>query len=119
MAFIDADKTNYLNYYDRWLQRVRRSGPILFDNTLWGEAVADPQNRDDDTSALRELNDRLLADQRISLSLMPIGDGLTLGRVRLGPAAPGSCLDRNPLHRIRLVHGTVTQLARPLYLVIY
>ena len=82
MAFIDADKTNYTNYYDRCLQLVRRGGLILFDNTLWGGAVADPQNRDDDTRALRELNDRLLADARISLSLVPIGDGLTLARVR-------------------------------------
>lgn len=82
MAFIDADKTNYANYYDRCLQLVRRGGLILFDNTLWGGAVADPQEQDDDTRALRELNDRLLADQRISLSLVPIGDGLSLARVR-------------------------------------
>ncbi|MCB1773919.1 MAG: class I SAM-dependent methyltransferase [Gammaproteobacteria bacterium] len=82
MAFIDADKTNYANYYDRCLQLVRRGGLILFDNTLWGGAVADPQKQDDDTRALRELNDRLLADRRISLSLVPIGDGLSLARVR-------------------------------------
>ena len=66
----------------RCLQLVRRGGLILFDNTLWGGAVADPQKQDDDTRALRELNDRLLADRRISLSLVPIGDGLSLARVR-------------------------------------
>jgi predicted O-methyltransferase YrrM len=82
MAFVDADKTNYLNYYERCLQLVRGGGLILFDNTLWGGAVADAQNHADDTVALRELNDRLLADARISLSLVPIGDGLTLARVR-------------------------------------
>jgi predicted O-methyltransferase YrrM len=82
MAFIDADKTNYLNYYERCLRLVRGGGLILFDNTLWGGAVADVQNHADDTVALRELNDRLLADARISLSLVPIGDGLTLARVR-------------------------------------
>lgn len=82
MAFIDADKTNYLNYYERCLRLVRPGGLIMLDNTLWGGAVADPDDRDADTLALRQLNDRLLADQRISLSLVPIGDGLTLARVR-------------------------------------
>jgi len=80
MAFIDADKTNYPNYYERCLTLVRRGGLILFDNTLWGGAVADPAEQDADTQALRKLNDRLHKDERVSLSLVPIGDGLTLVR---------------------------------------
>jgi O-methyltransferase len=82
MAFIDADKTNYLGYYARCLRLVRPGGLILFDNTLWNGAVADPADQDPDTLAIRALNDALLADERISLSLVPIGDGLTLARVR-------------------------------------
>ena len=82
MAFIDADKTNYLNYYERCLTLLRRGGLLLFDNTLWDGAVADPGVQDDDTRALRELNDTLHKDERVSISLVPIGDGLTLARKR-------------------------------------
>jgi predicted O-methyltransferase YrrM len=82
MAFIDADKANYTQYFDRCLTLVRPGGLILFDNTLWGGRVADPQDRDEDTRAIRALNDRLLGDQRVTLSLVPIGDGLTLARKR-------------------------------------
>ena len=82
MAFIDADKTNYANYYARCLRLVRPGGLILFDNTLWNGSVADPADQEPDTVAIRALNDALLADERISLSLVPIGDGLTLARVR-------------------------------------
>lgn len=82
IAFIDADKTNYHNYYERCLRLVRRGGLIMFDNTLWGGAVADPDDHDDDTVALRALNEMLLHDQRVSMSLVPIGDGLTLARKR-------------------------------------
>ncbi len=82
MAFIDADKTNYLNYYESCLTLVRRGGLIMFDNTLWGGAVADPSDQEADTLALRELNDRLHKDERVSISLVPIGDGLTLARKR-------------------------------------
>jgi O-methyltransferase len=82
MAFIDADKSGYVDYYERCLRLLRRGGLVMFDNTLWDGAVADPADRSDDTRALRELNDRLLADERVSLSLVPIGDGLTLARVR-------------------------------------
>lgn len=82
LAFIDADKTHYYAYYQRCLQLVRQGGLILFDNTLWDGAVADPDDRTDDTMALRELNDNLLGDERIDLSLVPIGDGLTLARKR-------------------------------------
>jgi predicted O-methyltransferase YrrM len=82
MAFIDADKPNYLNYYERSLQLVRTGGLLLFDNTLWSGAVADPRDREPDTLAIRELNDALHRDERVSISLVPIGDGLTLARKR-------------------------------------
>lgn len=82
MAFIDADKTNYLNYYERCLTLVCRGGLLMFDNTLWGGAVADPAKQDADTQTLRELNDRLHKDECVSISLVPIGDGLTLARKR-------------------------------------
>ncbi|MCB1786689.1 MAG: class I SAM-dependent methyltransferase [Gammaproteobacteria bacterium] len=82
LAFIDADKTNYRNYFERCLQLVRPGGLLMFDNTLWGGAVADPEDHDEDTLALRTLNELLLVDQRVSVSLVPIGDGLTLARKR-------------------------------------
>jgi predicted O-methyltransferase YrrM len=82
MAFIDADKPNYLNYYERCLQLLRTGGLLLFDNTLWSGAVADPRDREPDTLAIRELNDALHRDERVSISLVPIGDGLTLARKR-------------------------------------
>ncbi len=81
-AFIDADKTNYLAYYERLMNLVHPGGLIVVDNTLWGGEVANPGNRDEDTVALREFNDVLLADPRIDLSLLPLGDGLTLARRR-------------------------------------
>lgn len=82
MAFVDADKTNYEYYYERCLQLVRPGGLLMFDNTLWGGAVADPEDQDEDTRALRALNDRLHRDERVSISMVPIGDGLTLARIR-------------------------------------
>ena len=77
-AFIDADKENYLAYYERCLKLLRRGGLIAVDNTLWSGRVAEPDNREADTVALREFNSKLLHDQRIALSLLPIADGLTL-----------------------------------------
>ena len=64
------------------MRELRDGGLLMFDNTLWGGAVADPDDKDPDTLALRELNDRLLADERVGISLVPIGDGLTLARKR-------------------------------------
>ena len=81
-AFIDADKANYDSYYECALRLVRPGGLILFDNVLWGGKVADPAERDADTEALRRLNDKLLRDGRVSISLVPIGDGMTLARRR-------------------------------------
>lgn len=82
MAFIDADKTNYENYYERCLQLVRPGGLLMFDNTLWGGSVADEADQDEDTCAIRALNDRLHQDPAVSLSLLPLGDGLSLARKR-------------------------------------
>jgi caffeoyl-CoA O-methyltransferase len=82
LAFIDADKTNYLAYYERVLVLLRRGGLLLVDNTLWSGAVADPENSEPDTVALRHFNETLHADERIELSLVPIGDGLTLALKR-------------------------------------
>jgi caffeoyl-CoA O-methyltransferase len=77
-AFIDADKPNYLGYYERCLTLVRRRGLIAVDNTLWSGAVADPGNNERDTLAIRALNDALHHDKRVEISLLPLGDGLTL-----------------------------------------
>jgi predicted O-methyltransferase YrrM len=82
LAFIDADKQGYREYYERCLELLRHGGLVLLDNTLWDGAVADPAQQDAETRALRELNAFLHRDQRVSLSLVPIGDGLTLARKR-------------------------------------
>lgn len=81
-AFIDADKTNYDGYYERALRLVRPGGLILIDNVLWGGAVADRRSKDPDTVALRALNEKLHGDERVDLSLLPLGDGVTLLRKR-------------------------------------
>lgn len=80
-AFIDADKVNMPNYYERCLQLVRPGGLIAVDNVLWGGDVIDPENQKEDTVAIRDFNEHLKIDQRVDLSLVPIGDGLTLARV--------------------------------------
>jgi predicted O-methyltransferase YrrM len=82
LVFIDADKKSYDAYYERALVLVRPGGLILLDNTLWGGAVADPANQERQTIALRALNAKLHKDQRIGLSLLPLGDGLTVARRR-------------------------------------
>ncbi len=81
-AFIDADKENYQNYYEGSLALLRRGGLIAVDNTLWSGAVADARARDATTRALRGFNDKLHKDSRVALSLLPIGDGLTLALKR-------------------------------------
>lgn len=81
-AFVDADKNEYRDYYERCLGLVRPGGLILFDNTLWGGAVADPEAADEATESLRAFNVHLHADERIDLSLLPLSDGLTLARRR-------------------------------------
>jgi predicted O-methyltransferase YrrM len=81
-VFIDADKGNYLAYYERCLKLLRQGGLIAADNTLWSGDVADPSNDKPDTVALRAFNDALHRDERIDLALLPIGDGVTLARKR-------------------------------------
>ncbi len=83
-GFIDADKENYPAYYERLLRLVRPGGLIAVDNTLWSGRLADEAREDDDadTLALRAFNKALHGDERVDLSLVPIGDGLTLARVR-------------------------------------
>ncbi|MBP6105289.1 MAG: class I SAM-dependent methyltransferase [Steroidobacteraceae bacterium] len=81
-AFIDADKTSYLAYYERTLALLRTGGLALVDNTLWSGRVADPEVADADTVALRHFNEVLHRDERVDLSLLPMGDGLTVVRKR-------------------------------------
>jgi predicted O-methyltransferase YrrM len=81
-AFIDADKPAYDTYYELLLQLIRPGGLMLFDNTLWSGRVANPSDREQNNVALRALNDKLHRDERIDLSLLPVGDGLTLARKR-------------------------------------
>ena len=81
-AFIDADKASYDAYYERCLQLLRPGGLIAIDNTLWSGKVAHPAAGDADTAALQALNAKLHDDARIDVSLLPIGDGLTLARKR-------------------------------------
>jgi predicted O-methyltransferase YrrM len=77
-AFIDADKENYAEYYERCLTLVRPRGLVAIDNTLWSGAVADVSDEGDDTIAIRALNEHIYADDRVTMSLLPVGDGLTL-----------------------------------------
>ncbi|MCX7121102.1 MAG: class I SAM-dependent methyltransferase [Gammaproteobacteria bacterium] len=79
-AFIDADKPNYLNYYEYCLQLVRPGGVIAIDNVLWNGEVINPNNQNDNTRAIRELNAKIASDNRVTLCMLPIGDGLTLVR---------------------------------------
>lgn len=81
-AFIDADKENYAAYYERCLTLLRPGGVVAVDNTLWGGSVADPARDDASTRAIRELNQRVCSDARVSATLVPIGDGLLLARKR-------------------------------------
>jgi predicted O-methyltransferase YrrM len=81
-AFIDADKPHYEAYYESCLRLVRPGGVIMADNVLWSGRVADPADRTPDTRALRSFNRKLLKDERIALSMLPVGDGITLALKR-------------------------------------
>jgi caffeoyl-CoA O-methyltransferase len=81
-AFVDADKENMDGYYERCLRLLRPGGIVAFDNVLWNGSVADPDNHKDSTTAIRALNQKLYGDERVSITLVPIGDGLTLARKR-------------------------------------
>ena len=77
-AFIDADKVNYTAYYEKCLQLITTGGVIAIDNVLWGGSVLDGKRNDEDTKAIRELNDFVALDERVNISMIPIGDGVTL-----------------------------------------
>lgn len=81
-AFIDADKENYAAYYERCLSLLRVGGLVAVDNALWSGDVADPEKNDAETQAIRALNQTVAADPRVTMSLLPIGDGLLLARKR-------------------------------------
>jgi predicted O-methyltransferase YrrM len=77
-AFLDADKANMQAYYEKCLRLLRPGGLVLFDNVLWDGKVLDKGRDDADTKAIRKLNEALLGDGRVHLSMIPVGDGLTL-----------------------------------------
>ena len=81
-AFVDADKSGYDGYYERLLRLVRPGGLIAIDNTLWAGHVLDEDSDDEDTRAIQTLNAKLADDERISLCLLPVADGVTLARRR-------------------------------------
>jgi predicted O-methyltransferase YrrM len=81
-AFIDARKTEYPDYHERVVQLLRPGGLAAYDNVLWSGRVADESEQDEDTLGLRRLNDRLAADERVSIAMIPIADGVTLARKR-------------------------------------
>ena len=77
-AFIDADKIEYQGYFDKSLELLRIGGLIAIDNVLWGGSVIDDSIQDSSTRAIRKFNENLSSDPRVSISMVPIGDGLTL-----------------------------------------
>jgi caffeoyl-CoA O-methyltransferase len=82
VGFIDADKTNYLAYFEAIVPRLRPNGLLLVDNTLWLGTVIDESVQDDDTVAIRAFNDAATADRRVDAVMLPVSDGLSLFRRR-------------------------------------
>lgn len=82
MVFLDADKSNYPRYYERALELLRPGGIVLVDNVLWSGDVIDSSNDDEETRGIRELNEIIKDDNRVDISMLPVGDGLTLARKR-------------------------------------
>jgi caffeoyl-CoA O-methyltransferase len=80
LAFIDADKPGYISYWDEIVPRTRPGGVILVDNTLFHSRVIDPADRDASVQGIRDFNDRAVADERVEVVLLPVGDGLTMAR---------------------------------------
>ena len=81
MIFIDADKMNYKEYYERSLNLLSKNGLIIIDNVLWHGKVADETNLDKYTLNIREFNDYVLQDKRVEQIIVPLGDGMTVCRV--------------------------------------
>ncbi len=82
LAFIDADKSNYDNYYEKSLVLLKPSGVILLDNVFWGGSVVDSQDQSEDTQAIRQMNEKIHRDPRVDIAVIPLGDGLTIARKR-------------------------------------
>jgi caffeoyl-CoA O-methyltransferase len=82
LAFIDADKKSYPDYYERCVRLARPGGVIVLDNVLWGGEIADPAKQDRDTLALRAVNEIVRDDERVTEVLLPVADGMTLARKR-------------------------------------
>lgn len=82
LCFIDADKDGYITYWDELVPRLRPGGLALVDNTLYFGTVADPANTDETTAAIRAFNDHAVADERMEVVILPVGDGLTVARRR-------------------------------------
>jgi caffeoyl-CoA O-methyltransferase len=80
LAFIDADKSGYIDYYEELLARLRPGGVVLADNVLWSGNVVNPAQNDANTLAIRRFNDHVAADRRVECVMLPISDGLTLAR---------------------------------------
>ncbi len=78
LAFIDADKTGYLSYYEQIMPRMRQGGVLLVDNTLWFARVIDESDNSADTVALRAFNDHVISDPAVDAVMLPIADGLTM-----------------------------------------
>jgi predicted O-methyltransferase YrrM len=82
LAFIDADKPGYLDYWNALVPRTRPGGILLADNVLWSGEIADPERTDPNTEALRAFNDAVAADDRVDVAILPAFDGLTIARKR-------------------------------------
>jgi caffeoyl-CoA O-methyltransferase len=87
LAFIDADKPNYIAYYEELLPRMRTNGLVIVDNVLWSGRVIDTEANDDNVKAIRAFNDHLAADTRVEPVMLPVSDGITLARKR-APTTP-------------------------------
>ena len=82
IAFIDPDKPNMPNYFERCLKLVRKGGLILSDNVLWAGRIIDPENHEENTEVLRKYNQDLYKDDRVDVVLLPIGDGISMAIVK-------------------------------------
>ncbi len=82
LAFVDADKPNYLNYYEEILKRLRPGGVLLADNVLWGGNVVNEDDPSPQTRAIREFNEKLAGDPRVECAMLPLSDGVTIARKR-------------------------------------
>jgi len=84
LAFVDADKTGYVDYFEQLVPMLNQRGVILVDNVLWSGRVADNENQQEDTVALRKFNSHVVADHRVQVAILPIGDGLSMISLRSG-----------------------------------